>query len=129
MQRETLSSKPKTVANIEELERLIPLLEEAKEEETGIAVKKAVEQALAEERASVAAQVLCLAIKWCTNIHSRSILYYGHAVFSKVPLIATYAVYRPHPPQSDQKLRVMITDARLRVRLWTECCTYCTSAK
>lgn len=59
-QKETLSSKPKTVANIEELERLIPLLEEAKADEITAAVNKAVEKALAEERANVAAQVLPL---------------------------------------------------------------------
>ena len=58
MQAETLKSKPKTVANIEELERLLPMLEEAKEEETSMAVQKAVDKALAEERARVAAQVL-----------------------------------------------------------------------
>lgn len=58
MQAETLKSKPKTVANIEELERLLPMLEEAKEEETSMAVQKAVDKALAEERAHVAAQVL-----------------------------------------------------------------------
>lgn len=58
LQKETLSSKPKNLANIEELEKLIPLLKEAKAAEIGVAVSKAVEKALAEERANVAAQVL-----------------------------------------------------------------------
>jgi len=58
LQKETLSSKPKTVANIEELEKLIPLLEEAKAVEINAAVSKAVEKAHAEERANVAVQVL-----------------------------------------------------------------------
>lgn len=57
LQKELLDSKPKTLANIEELERLIPLLQEAEGENKSHAVKRAVERALAEERASVAAQV------------------------------------------------------------------------
>ncbi|DBA84095.1 TPA: hypothetical protein ACH3X1_006573 [Trebouxia sp. C0004] len=56
LQKETLSSKPKNLANIEELEKLIPLLKEAKAAEINVAVSKAVEKALAEERANVAAQ-------------------------------------------------------------------------
>ena len=57
MQEETLRSKPKTVATIEELERLIPLLQAAKEEETTGAVNKAVEKALADERAQATTEV------------------------------------------------------------------------
>lgn len=60
-QRELLDSKPKTLANIEELERLIPLLQEAEREAKTTAVQRAIEKALADERASVAAQVLQLA--------------------------------------------------------------------
>ena len=62
LQKELLDSKPKTLANIEELERLIPLLQEAEGEEKNNAVKRAVERALAEERANVAAQVQQLLI-------------------------------------------------------------------
>ena len=58
LQKETLSRKPKDLANIEELEKLIPLLKDAKAAEINVAVSKAVEKALAEERANVAAQVL-----------------------------------------------------------------------
>lgn len=71
-QKETLSSKHKTVANIEELERLIPLLEEAKADEITAAVNKAVEKALAEERANVAAQVLPLLFAGHTCTISKS---------------------------------------------------------
>lgn len=45
------------MANIEELERLIPLLQEAEGEGKLSAINRAVEKALADERASVAAQV------------------------------------------------------------------------
>lgn len=58
LQKEKLSRKPKELANIEELEKLIPLLKDAKAAEINVAVSKAVEKALAEERANVAAQVL-----------------------------------------------------------------------
>ena len=57
MQEETLRTKPKTAATVEELERLLPLLEIAQEEETKAAVSKAVEKALADERAQAAAKV------------------------------------------------------------------------
>ncbi len=61
LQKETLSSKPGTLANIDELEKLIPSIKDAKAAEINVAVSKAVEKALAEERANVAAQVLhCL---------------------------------------------------------------------
>ncbi|KAL3131125.1 hypothetical protein ABBQ38_000430 [Trebouxia sp. C0009 RCD-2024] len=56
-QKELLDSKAKTMANIEELERLIPLLQEAEGEGKLSAINRAVEKALADERASVAAQV------------------------------------------------------------------------
>ena len=73
MQEETLKTKPKTVATIEELERLIPLLEAAKEEETKGAVSKAVEKALADERAKTTSEVqLCSAVG--TLLHVLSIL-------------------------------------------------------
>lgn len=73
MQEETLKTKPKTVATIEELERLIPLLEAAKEEETKGAVSKAVEKALADEQAKTTSQVqLCFAVG--TLLHVLSIL-------------------------------------------------------
>ena len=58
LQKETLSSKSKNLANIEELEELIPLLKDARTAEINVAVSKAVEKALAEERANIAAQVL-----------------------------------------------------------------------
>ena len=60
MQEETLRTKPKTAATVEELERLLPLLEIAQEEETKAAVSKAVGKALADERAQVAAKVYLL---------------------------------------------------------------------
>ncbi|KAL0047431.1 hypothetical protein WJX82_003190 [Trebouxia sp. C0006] len=55
-QKETLGRKSKDLANIEELEKLIPLLKDAKAAEINVAVSKAVEKALAEERANIAAQ-------------------------------------------------------------------------
>ncbi len=58
LQKETLGRKSKDLANIEELEKLIPLLKDAKAAEINVAVSKAVEKALAEERANIAAQVL-----------------------------------------------------------------------
>ena len=58
-QKETLASKAGTLAISEELKRLMPLIEEAKKEEVDAAVQKAVDKAISEERANVAAQVAC----------------------------------------------------------------------
>ena len=57
LQIETLQSKPGVLAAKDELERLIPLVQEAEKEAVDLAVQKAVDKALAQERAELAAQV------------------------------------------------------------------------
>lgn len=72
-QKELLDSKAKTTANIEELERLIPLLQEAEGEDKMSAINRAVEKALADERASVAAQVFARCVTSVCKAHKSMI--------------------------------------------------------